>query len=96
MNRDNAPHKPVEGKGSSPESKETIMFVVMNNVEGSVYDVCLYKMEKEAVECAVELAADQCDATDQEIRDQLNEDSTFVSPNGDIIVSIHKASLPSD
>jgi len=70
------------------------LFVIVNNVEGCVNGVYLRATRKDAIGCAVDLAAEQCDSRRKTIRAELERDSSFRSPNGDIVVTIHECELP--
>jgi hypothetical protein len=70
------------------------LFVVVNNVEGSVNGVYLRATRRDAIDFAVGLAAEQCDTGKDEIRTELRKDFSFKSPNGDIIVTVHECEVP--
>jgi hypothetical protein len=70
------------------------IFVIVNCVEGIVNSVCLRRTRKDAIGYGVELAAEQCDSKRKEIRAEFARDSSFVSHNGDIVLTIHKCELP--
>jgi C4-type Zn-finger protein len=70
------------------------VFVVVNNVEGLVNQVEVRLTLPEAVDRAVELAAERCNSSREEIRAELDGKRSFESPNGDIIVTIDECEAP--
>ena len=66
-------------------------FLIINVVEGKVGTIKERPTWKQAVDAAVKLAADQCGTPKENIRAELEQDSDFLSPNGDINVVIAQA-----
>ncbi len=72
------------------------LFVVVNVVEGLFNSVEIRRTSQEAVDYAVELAAEQCDSGKNEIRKELEVDRAFLSRNRDIGIHIAECELPED
>ena len=70
------------------------LHVVVVNVEGLTNQVETRKNKPEAIDLALELAAEQCDTPKEAIRKNLEADDGFTSPNSDITVTVHELDLP--
>jgi len=70
------------------------VFVIVNNVEGLFNSVHVRKTLDEAINFGVESAAEQCDSSKDEIRDELVADHAFLSNNGDINIHINECEIP--
>lgn len=68
-------------------------YLVINVVEGKYYGCHLRKTLKAAINCAVKVAAEQCDSSEDEIRTELKKEARFVSNNGDIDVQIDQPDM---
>jgi hypothetical protein len=70
------------------------VFVVVSNVEGLVDHVEARLTLPEAVDCAVELAAERCNSSREDIRAELDKEQVFNSPNTNIIITIDECEVP--
>ena len=70
------------------------LYIIVCNVEGLTNQVNVRKTLPEAKSLAVDIAAEQCDSTKEQIAAELNDHLGFTSNNGDIVVTIHEGELP--
>lgn len=73
-------------------------FLIVNLIEGKLGKIWERQTWEEALDCAVKVAAEQCDTPEADIRDELENDTDFLlgsahrlSRNGDIMVHIAQA-----
>lgn len=66
-------------------------FLIVNIVERELGIIRQRDTWDEAVDCAVEMASEQCNTPKEEIREELERDHDFVAPNKDIRVYIVQA-----
>jgi hypothetical protein len=70
------------------------LFVIVVNVEGVLNQIEARHVLSDAIDCAVELAAEQCDSSKDAISKTLKADCSFTSANGDIVVAVQDCVLP--
>jgi hypothetical protein len=63
-------------------------FLIVNVVDGKLGVIKERPTWEEALDCAAELAAEQCDTPIDAIRIELDSDTNFINENGDITVYI--------
>ena len=66
-------------------------YLILNIVEGKVGTIKQRDTWEEALAVAVKMAAEQCNVPEDQIREELENDTNFVSPNDDIEVMIAQA-----
>jgi hypothetical protein len=83
---------PCDTKGNDMK-KEKAPYLVINTVEGFYVGSSLRKTLKAAINCAVKIAAEQCDTPEEEIRHDLEKDLRFSTATGDIDVQIDQPNM---
>lgn len=63
-------------------------YLIINIVDGKVGVIRKRDTHNEAVDCAVDMAAEQCDTPPDEIREEIEQDTNFVSKDGNIEVAL--------
>lgn len=66
-------------------------FVILELVEGYLNGVQMRPTREDAINCAVQIAAEQSGRTENSIRAELEKDSSFYAKDGDIKVYVAQA-----
>jgi hypothetical protein len=66
-------------------------FLVVNIIDGDLGRIYSYDLYSDALECAAQLAAEQCNVSIADATDELETESSYYSPDGYIRIYITQA-----